>query len=228
VPDNDFEKRLPHSQPEPHRIDVDAVIRRARRRRVPSRVGIALVSTLAVVGVFGGGIYGLAHLPVASSGSASSADLSAPKDRGAEAAPTGTLPATCGRPAPVLLPSPSGLVSTVKLASESGKPLHAFVTLTNTGQHTVHGGRASAVVVFARNETVANVSTISQEDAVAGTGPIDLSPGESKRFALTFSPGDCAGNPLAPGAYRLYGEIRLIVDGKDETITGPATPVNLH
>jgi hypothetical protein len=250
---DDFDPRLPISQPRPNHIDVDAVITRARRRRRPGRIGVGLVTALAVVGLFGGGIFGLSRF-VGSSGVSSSAEsggsVAAPDSAPVPSIaprPTGPLPATCGRPVPAVAPTADGLVATVtaKVVTVTAKEAadHTYaatITLTNTGPKAIHGSAAAPSVVLARNGVVVwhtSPSNVQGPDIL-----VNLAPGASREFGMKFVATICGVGddpdgalrtdlPAAPpGEYQLYGEVQLYLDNSSEavTITGPAKTLTLN
>jgi hypothetical protein len=243
---DDFDPRLPISQPRPNHIDVDAVIARARRRRRPGRIGVGLVTALAVVGLFGGGIFGLSRF-VGSSGASSSAEsggsVAAPDSAPVPPIaprPTGPLPATCGRPVPAIVPTADGLVATVTATESVDHTVTATITLTNSGSKAVHGDAATPEVVVARNGVV--VWHPSPTDAQGADIMVDLAPGASREFGMKFVATICGVGddpdgalrtdlPAAPpGEYQLYGEVQLYLDNSSEavTITGPAKTLTLN
>jgi hypothetical protein len=241
---NDFDPRLPISQPRPNHIDVDSVIARARRRRRPGRIGVGLVTALAVVGLFGGGIFGLSRF-VGSSGASSTAEsggsVAAPDSAPVPSItprPTGPLPATCGRPVPAIAPTADGLVVTVTAKEAADHTYAATITLTNTGPMAVHGHSDTASVFLARDGIV-----LWHSSPTNPLGPgieVDLAPGASVQILTSFDPTICGvgddpggelrtGLPAAPrGTYQLFGEVRLDNLPGTEIVSGPAKTVTLH
>jgi hypothetical protein len=241
---DDFDPRLPISQPRPNHIDVDAVIARARRRRRPGRIGVGLVTTLAVVGLFGGGIFGLSRF-VGSSGASSSAEsggsVAAPDSAPVPSIaprPTGPLPATCGRSLPALAPTADGLVVTVTAKKSADHSYAATITLTNTGQKAVRGHSDTASVLLARGGIV--VWHSPPTDPLGPGIEVDLAPGASLQIMTTFDATICGvgddpggvlrtGLPAAPpGSYQLYGEVRLDNLPGAEIASGPPKTLTLH
>jgi hypothetical protein len=228
VPDNHY------PQPAPNSIDVDAVIRRARRRRAPRTVGVALVTAVAAVAVVGVGVIGLTHLPVQSSASSSDAGAKAqgtPDTVSGAPSPVGGARATCGQPSPTAPPSQGALVGSLKISSDSPSGMEASVTLTNTGSSPVHGTDASAVIVVIRDGMVVAVSTWGEAGGSGPPGAINLATGHSLELGgISFPPVGCSGVPLAAGAYQIFGEGMVKTAGMAdvEIIRTPLTTVTLH
>lgn len=238
-------------------IDLDAVLRRARRRRAPRVAAIAIVSSLAVVGVVVPVSIGLtgAHTTTSVLGAqsgGSAPDLSsgqAPRaaDGGAAA---GTSAETMNRCAGHLAnPSPAadGLVLTVPPvnAAAGGRSIPVTVTLTNTGTQQVTGSLSPfPVLTLSRDGLVlwhsnGAVPSLVQE--------IDLAPGASTTFKTTFEPLICApaddtgrgfGSALAQvarGSYELSAALDFTpapssgeAGGAAVVVTGPTSAVTLH
>lgn len=226
------------------KIDVDAVIRRARRRRAPRVVGTALASVLAVVVIVGGGILGLPHLVgVSSGGSASSAVDSSGTVPKPQTAPGGgtasggaeTDGATrCGFPPPGLTPTPNGLVLTVKFPGSTapGQRVTGIATLTNTGPRRVSGASGPPIIALSRSGIVIWHNNTSDPVPLR---MIDLKPGASVTYDVAIVPLDCGpkddpsgevrdGLPAAPsGSYSVSASITVTVAGGSEQVAGPAT-----
>jgi hypothetical protein len=236
VPDND----LPYAQPTPHHIDVDAVIRRSRRRRVPRQAGVALVSVLAAAGVFGGVAYGLGGLSstTSSGGSASSgvAATRAPSvvPKPAQSVAAGTSVPTCGSPPPSVKTSTEGLLVAVSRvrADSSGGGFSALITISNPGSNSVVGMMWSpGTSLFRAGKNV--WSSVTNEPLNPLHFIVKPHTSVSSEFAsgtptLMCGHPNAKSAPLDPGEYDLYATVFATIDGKSETITGPPTTVNLH
>jgi hypothetical protein len=222
VPDNDYR------QPPPNRIDVDAVIRRARRRRVPSQVGVALATTVAAIGIVGGGIFGLGQLPMSNSCAASSSSATSGSSDGApvpsEFAPVSEL---CGSAAPSTAPRPNGLI-----VSANEDPLEvayknvavvAQVRLTNTGPANVRGTIPLVAGVLVKDGVVVAVAQIQWSGRT-----IDLAPHGATVNSVRIPDRSCrSGAQLPRGDYELYGEVQLTIDGKPMTVAGRGRTVTV-
>lgn len=204
MPTEDELRRQLHDDRPHGSIDLDAVLRRARTRRRPRVAAVAIVSSLAAVGIV---------LPVSisvassqtggfSSGSAASAPDAAlgPQLLGGSAVPgTGDsskrAPAEkinlCGGPLATPVAADDGLVLTVEPvdAAASARDIPVTVTLTNTGEQQVTGSLSpfptltlsrDGVVLWHSNGAV---PSLAQE--------IDLAPGAATTFSTTFEPLVC-------------------------------------
>ena len=188
-------------------IDLDAVLRRSRARRRPRVVAVAIVSSLAVVGIVVPVSISVAsgQTGTFSAGSAATApDLSAGQDP--DSATDGNAAGGSGgdikrAPAEKLnlctgslaapAPAEDGLVLTVQPvdAAADARDIPVTVTLTNTGTQQVTGSLSpfptltlsrGGIVLWHSNGAV---PLLAQE--------IDLAPGASTSFATTFEPLVC-------------------------------------
>jgi hypothetical protein len=241
VPDND----LPYSQPTPHHIDVDAVIRRSRRRRVPRQLGVAFVSVLAVAGVFSGAVFGLGALSGATS-SGGSASSGAAATRAPSVVPSAESsppdpnlldkngPAVCGYSLPTVGTQPDGLIAEATRVSTNGPTLHFVFTLTNTGSTTITGSAGVPILVLVRNGIVIDKTIVNGPPRGA---KLKMAPGQIVSYPLNWSPSVCkrGDNSASPGAdalpsgsYQVYAEIQVLSTNSSETVTGPPTTVKFH
>jgi hypothetical protein len=205
VPDNH------NPQPAPNSIDVDAVIRRARRRRTPKTAGLISLGALATAAILGG--LSVPHFFAEGSSASTSASQgfaadSAPKPRAAD------LPELCGRPAPALTPG-TGLFATATSTQ---------IELKNTGPVRIVGMVGSETVLVASKGTV-----VGYWRNTAVPHRVNLASGDSDVVKSAGSPLSCgSGAPLDAGKYSLYAQVPLAIGNLDEIVTGPGTPVILH
>jgi hypothetical protein len=217
------------------RINADAVIRRARRRRVPRLVGAALASVCAVVVVVGGAVYGLGNLAVSTNGTASSAVDSGGTVPQAQPGTSGSgmaVASRCGYAAPQLSSTASGLVVTLDFPSTTtrGGVVTGVVTLTNAGAQRVTGSTGAPIITLSRNGIV-----VWHTDAAipAPLRQLDLAHGASTSFQVVLSPLLCskgddrsgglrADLPPAPaGQYQVSASVVVSVAGGGEQVSGP-------
>ena len=224
------------------KINADAVIRRARRRRVPRLVGAALVSVCAVVVVVGGAVYGLGNLAISTNGTASSAVDSGgtvPKTQ-PDTSGSGMLAASrCGYVAPQLSPTTNGLVVALDLPSTVGRGgvVTGVVTLTNTGAQRVTGSTGVPVITLSQNGIV-----VWHTDAgtAASLRQFDLSHGASTTFQVVLSPLLCSKGdessgelrtdlPPAPaGEYQVSASVVVAIAGGGEQVSGPTHKLTIR
>lgn len=234
-------------------IDVAAVIRRSKRRRLPAQVGVGSVVTLAVAGIGVASFNGIRPLTSstvadADAGSESSSNELSPVSGGdstfgneeSKRAPAERVN-LCGGPLAEVAPAESGLELTTHFpdAAPAGQDVTGIVTLTNTGTKTITGTTAARPAI-----------TVSQDGVVLwhSNGPmimlavmVDLAPGESMDYEASFTPVRCEveddlaegfrdGLPaLAPGEYHVGAMIDLQHNAAPvELITGPAATITLR
>jgi len=203
------------------RIDVQSVIRRSKRRRLPAQVGIGGAFTLAV-----GGIGFVAVNEFGPSGVQSTSQVATTAEQGqAYDSPADGREATgetmegddlssgikrapadrinlCGGPLAEVAPSPTGLVLTVDFpdAPAGTTPVTGTATLTNTGTEPVVGySPANPAITLSQNGIVlwhSNGPTIMMLQDVT------LAPGESLDYAASFTPVVCAVEDDTAEAFR--------------------------
>lgn len=231
-------------------IDVDAVLHRARRRRRPRLIAATAAGTFALVGVLTPVV--VLSLPATQQTSVmvaeDSAGGAAPETASGDAAHSGMSSAaslnTCRAPLVADLPSPNGLVLEVTpVAATAGSvDIPINVTLRNDGSTRLVGstGPAPVITLSADGVVLWHSSGIAETPRV----PVDLEPGESMSYAVTFDPVVCGledepdldgfGKDLpdaAPGAYLLSAAIDFVPsDGATGSglVTGPVAPAVLH
>ena len=234
-------------------IDVAAVVRRARARRLPKVLGITGVSVLAVGGLVLGGLQLGGGVSPASSTAGSPATETFPLEGGSQLysdsgsdsvndevkrAPAEKLNLCTGTLAEVT-PSASGLVLSVAFADAAAgsDTVQGTVTMTNTGSATVTGYTAAAPAITLSQDSI--VLWHSNGPMIELARDVALAPGESMEYSATFTPVVCAVEddtaesfrsdlPAAPaGQYQVSAAIDLMGDFDADLVTGPAQTVTL-
>ncbi|MDQ1569400.1 MAG: hypothetical protein QOF79_74 [Actinomycetota bacterium] len=235
----------PHGQ-----LDVRAIIRRSKRRRLPRQIGVGSVATLAAVGVFTGAGFGLNLL--GSSNTTGSVSSLAGGSAAPDTATDGSAPApeidkrtpadqinACGQQLARPAPSATGLTLTVDFpdATVGAASVSGTVTLTNTGTAPIDGVAFSEPAV-----TLSQDGTVlwHSHDLAAGDPlAVRLAPGESQTFDASFQPVRCnaaddtVGNfpadlpPVPAGDYDVSAAMDVTVDSNAELVTGPLSTVTL-
>ena len=235
------------SAPQPDdAIDVAAVVRRARARRLPKVLGIAGVSVLAIGGIVVGGLQlgggvspasdtATESFPLQEGGSQLFSDSTGDTVKRAPAEKINL----CTGPLAEVAPSESGLVLTVAFADAAAgsDSVQGTVTMTNTGATTVTGYTAASPAITLSQDTVvlwhSNGPTTEQAREVA------LAPGESMEYSAAFTPVVCgveddeaesfrADLPAAPaGQYQVSAAIDLMGEFDADLVTGPTQTVTL-
>ncbi|MDM4764176.1 hypothetical protein QT381_14290 [Galbitalea sp. SE-J8] len=231
MPDRDDLTPL-FSAPSDRRIDTDAVVRRARRRRLPRQLAVGGVAAVAVVGlVIGGGslLRGVATSTASGMADSASRPEAAPGAGGAPdgAAGGGTDAATDGGPgqgpsggdaigiAPLeklnpcggsladLAPDPSGLVLTTDFPS-----VIEAGTASVTGWVTLTNtgtGRVTGTTSAVPTITLSRDGRTvwhSNGPVIAMAAVVDLAPGESMRLGATLTPVVCDGTDEGRESFR--------------------------
>lgn len=236
------------SAPQPEgAIDVAAVVRAARARRLPKVLGVTGVSVLAVGGIVLGGLQFGGGVSPASDAAGTSAE-SPQSDGGASAEmysdTVKRLPAEklnlCAAPVAQLDTMSGGLSLSVQFADAAAgtAPVEGTVTMTNTGVDAVTGYTgASPAITLTRDGLViwhsnGPVPEIARE--------VNLAPGESMEYAASFTPVVCgveddlaesfrAGLPAAaPGDYQVSAAIDVMGEFDALLVTGPAQSITLN
>jgi hypothetical protein len=193
-------------------LDVDSVLRRARRRRLPRRLATGGVGVLAIAGIGVAGASALGGLgqvttlssgPAADSPAGPAAGEGSPETGGAAsggAADSGGIslaPAEkvnfCGGPLADVAPARTGLVATPHFpatAPAGTAPISGTVTVTNTGTERVTGytGASPAMTVSEGGVTVWH----SNGPQIMLAQLIDLEPGASVDLPASIVPVRCA------------------------------------
>ncbi|MEO7349371.1 MAG: hypothetical protein ABIW32_05895 [Terrimesophilobacter sp.] len=238
-------------------IDPEAIVRKARARRVPKQIAFSSVSVLAVVGVATLGITILPALQAGHDGASSSSVMAtAPEssqDSGGSARDTAAKSfdarllavSVCGAPAFTAEPNSLGLTISVSFsdsAPTNGQEVGGTVTLTNTGPSRVSGMTAVAPTVVLSRDGM----TVWHTDraALPALKAVDLEPGQSSVFDASFNPVECAPEddasghfrdnlpPLSAGSYEVSAELTFVPDvsesGESFLITAPGRTIVLR
>ena len=237
------------SAPQPEAaIDVAAVVRGARARRLPKVLGVTGVSVLAIGGIVLGGLQlGGGVSPASTAGGASTESLPS-EDSGASAemfsdtvkrAPVEKINLCTARVATLDIVD-SGLELSVDFPdAAAGSPrVEGVVTMTNIGADAVAGYTAASPAITLSRDGV--VVWHSNGPMVELAREVDLQPGESMQYAASFTPVVCGveddlaesfGTDLpaaAPGDYEVSAMIDLMGDSDALLVTGPAQAVTLR
>ncbi len=233
------------SAPQPtDSIDVSAVVRGARARRLPKVLGITGVSVLAVGGIVLGSLQlggGLSPAAETAGGAPSTEIFSLPSDAAADEikrAPAEKLNLCTGTVAEVA-PSASGLVLSVAFADAAAgsETVTGTVTMTNTGTAMVTGYTAASPAITLSQDSV--VLWHSNGPMIELARDVTLAPGESMEYAAAFMPVVCGVEddtaesfrtdlPSAPaGRYQVSAAIDLLGEFDADLVTGPAQTVTL-
>ncbi len=233
-------------------IDLDAVLRRSRARRRPRVIAVALVSSLAAIGIIvpvSIGVLGSQFGPAGAGSAASVPGAKAPQyanEGGGAAGGSADAPVhagtlnRCGAPLATPVPAADGLVLTVTPvdAAAGARGIPVTVTLTNTGGAEVAGSLSPfPAITLSKNGTVLWHSN----------GPVpqlaqllDLAPGASTTFTTSFEPLVCgaaddrAGSfrsdlpEAGPGVYQLSAALTVSTDTGPVLVTGPSASAALH
>jgi hypothetical protein len=242
-------------EPVGHGIDTDAVIRRARRRRLPAQIGVGGAAALLVGGIVVGGVQGVGGITTLSSSSETAASDAGPKlvpfssgdtstDAGGTEEALKRAPADrinlCGGTVAEVAPGPSGLVLTAAFpdAPAGSDRVEGTVTLTNTGASPVTGYTSATPTVTLSQGGV--VMWHSNGPTIMMIRDVALAPGESIDFAASFTPVVCgveddlaeafrADLPAAPaGEYQVSAAADVTVGDTLELVTGPADTMRLE
>lgn len=238
-------------------IDLDAVLRRSRRRRRPrvllaGAAGVLAVAAIVVpvsVSAINGQGFGVSSTasgadtaaePEAATGESGDSGDSAYSDQALQRAPADKLNLCTGALSGVA-PAESGLVLTVAAveaaATETAIPV--VVSLTNTGNERITGTTAANPAITLSREGITLWHSNGPQIMMAVV--VDLAPGASMQYETTFEPVVCGiaddegesfrtDLPAAgPGDYGLSAALDLLSDnGVSELITGPVTPITLR
>ncbi len=247
---HDDDRRPGHAE-----IDLDAVLRRSRTRRRPRVVVVAVVSSLAALAVIVPVSVSIARsqtgLFSASSGSAVSGGETsgqAPEyvaGGASDGGGVGPAPAQkvnlCTGALAELAPASNGLLLTVQPveAAASDRSIPVAVTLTNTGSAAFSGSASPfPMLTFSRDGVVLWHSNGAVPSLAA---VIDLAPGASMSFPVTFEPLVCGiaddertifRNDLPAAGAGSYGISAVLdvsaADGTSVVVSGPVSAVKLH
>ena len=220
-------------------LDAETIIKRSRRRRLPRLVSAGAVPVVAMIGILGGGVYGLAQLG-GSSGAASSASGSvagpvtapvpahggfAPGEIGKSDQST-TGGASCAIPMPYFGPTATDLTATAEFPANATTNARGVVIVTNTGSKHVVGTSGSPYITVEAGGTIIALSLSSDSAARV----IDLQPGASTKLTA-YLPARCsraAGEALT-GPFKVEASLNLILGGgTHEVVRGKATALSMQ
>ncbi len=230
------------------RIDVGAVLYRARARRRRPRVALtAAISALVVIGItvpvtltlaplqFGGATAGSASRPLTGAG--------APSAQSLDRTPAESIN-RCG--APVVQPpsADDGLTLTVATppdAAAGDRDVPVQVTLTNTSSVVLTGSTAASPALTLARDGIVVWHSNGPMALIAAR--VELQPGQSISYHATLETAVCSAAdesgdgfrpelpPAEPGAYQLSAAIVFLPDGDVAApvlVGGPPTTMTLH
>jgi hypothetical protein len=219
-------------------IDTAAVIRRAKRRRLPAQVGVVGVFALAIGGL---GVAGLQTLDARQPASVSAGSSSQPRD--AEPAPGDSVMGASEGPAIKRAPADrinlcGGTLAVDFPDAAAGTPsVTGRVTLTNTGSRQVTGYTSATPAVTLSQGGI--VLWHSNGPTIMMARDVDLAPGESIDFDASFVPVVCTVDDdtaeafrtdlpaAAPGEYQVSAAADVAVGDTLELVTGPPQTLRL-
>lgn len=235
------------SHPSPQ-LDAGRIIRRAHARRRPKQLAVGALGGLAMVAVvvplvLGGGAHPMSGGDAGGSAAdAPEQDTMSTLERGAAGAgPAPVLDALnpCGAELAAATSDPAGLVLAMEPleAPADADWIDAEVTLTNTGESTVHGITGATPTLTLAHDGVVLWHGVGLTAPTAVM--IELAPGESTTLAATFRPVRCAAGGDAdaasaalpeagPGDYTLSPAISFTPDdgsGSRTIVGAPSTLV---
>jgi hypothetical protein len=203
VPTESELRRLLQDGGTPGPLDAEAVIRRARARRLPKRIAVGAFGGLAVVAVvvpvaLGAGSGGSMSASDSAGGSADESDAlkSSEYADGAIASTIGAV-AACGE-APAASPAEDLTLSMTPVAAASvPETIQAELTLANTGDTRLTGVATLSTFMVLRDGLVHGYANPESFDTA-----LDLAPGETSVVALALDVFPCSA-PLEEGEYQL-------------------------
>ena len=228
-------------------IDVAAVVRRSRAKRLPKVLGITGVGVLAIAGIAVGGLQlGGAPQPASDAAGSSTETLDMAADGSMESfadttkrAPAEKLNLCTGTVAEVDS-SATGLVLEVSFADATAgaTSVEGTVTMTNIGADAVTGyTAASPAITLARDGVVV---WHSNGPMIELARDVSLAPGESMQYTGSFTPVVCGIEDdlaesfrsdlpaAAPGDYEVSAAIDVMGEFDALLVTGPAQSITLN
>ncbi len=193
-------------------IDLDQVLRRSARRRLPAQIALGTGVAVAVLSIGVAGLAGVRGMPGGTSSTSggtstlsegsgsddadSGADApaiapgGAPDDGGLSRAPADKLQ-FCGAPLSEIAQDDGGLVLTADFPGgrAGSASVDGTVTLTNNGTTRVVGTTAASPAVTLSRDGI--VMWHSNGPMVAMAVQVDLAPGESLAYPASFMPVSC-------------------------------------
>lgn len=232
-------------------LNVDAILRRARRRRLPKQLAAGGVLTLAVGGIAVGSVQAFTPQQNASMSTAADSAADAPSELYADG-PAGSSATTdlikrapadrinlCTGTLAEVAPSQTGLVATTHFdtAKAGASVVRGTVTVTNTGTTMITGTSGSWVSITLSKDGIVLWHTNGAHDMMARE--ISLAPGGSVEYDASFEPVSCSVDddleegfpaglpPLEAGEYQVSAAIDIVVDENAELISGPTANITL-
>ena len=238
-------RHLFNAPPPSGAIDVAAVVRRSRARRLPKVLGVSGVSVLAIGGIVLGGMQlGGGVSPASDAGGQPSTEtFELPADSSTlesiKRAPAEKLNLCTGAVAEIDS-SATGLALDVAFADATtgSATVEGTVTLTNIGVDAVTGFTAAAPAITLARDGV--VVWHSNGPTIELARSVELAPGESMQYAVSFTPvvceveDDMAGSfradlpAAAAGQYEVSAAIDVMGDFDALLVTSPSEPVTLR
>lgn len=179
----------------PGPIDAGKVIARARARRLPRRIAVGAIGTLAVAAIAVVGIQTISRPPVISAMSQGAAAPSAETGQALDAAKRAPADRInlCEGPLAAPAPSFSGLRLDVDFPTSipvGTNPVEGTVTIVNTSSSRVVGTTAAGPAMTLSRDGI--VIWHSNGPADQSATVVDLAPGESLEYPASFTPVRCA------------------------------------
>jgi hypothetical protein len=251
--ESEFRDHLKATEAPAVQLDARAIIRRSRARRLPAQIAVGGAFSLAVLGIGVAGVSGVFSPPVGGSQEAMApvedSDLATPESLTEESTQTeifrddASVLNQCGATLVGAVPNPAGLELIVNLPEEADLAdgeLTGTVTLVNNGTEPVSGTTAALPVLTASQDGV--VVWHSHGAMIMLAVIVDLEPGQSMEYGITFTPVLCEAEddlddpaslpPLDPGTYELSAAIDLVSaevsDGGTTLVTGPTSTIRLQ
>lgn len=204
-------------------LDADAIISRARRRRLPGQVAIGGASALAVVGLLtiavpaitGVGLGGEAPM------SASTFSEMDSVQRDHEQAPDANgaienVDLMCT--SPLNTSAISGLEMTLEARSVTGVAgewrIDADIVLRNTGESSLSVDLEAAIFTLGQDG-----STVGAHYGGVEGEPAMLAPGGTSTYTVNFEPMPCGSAGALSGEFELW--VTVLIDGETVTSTVP-------
>lgn len=221
--ESDLRDLLQHPDPEGRgAIDVDAVLRRARRRRRPRLIAAQALGSVAVVGVLGTAIF--VAQPPAQEAAMIAQDTDAGAEQAAPFADESSLKAgdICGQPL-IVEDSPVWLLELtgVEVAPDT-ITAEVHILATRPDPSAEGSGELLALTVIRDGVVVADASPTD----------ITTSVGQGSDGGLiwtgSFALGSCDGEPLAPGSYEIRAVAQVTTGDAVDTVYGSLRPLEIR
>lgn len=235
------------SAPTTSTIDVAAVVRRSRARRLPKVLGASGLGVFAIAGIVVGGLQlGGAPSPASDAAGATaetlelgSEDMQSAYSDEIKRAPAEKLNLCTGTVAEIDS-SATGLTLTVAFADAAAGAavVEGTVTMTNTGVDAVTGYTAASPAMTLARDGI--VIWHSNGPMIELARDVSLDPGESMEYSASFVPVVCGVEddegesfrddlPAAPsGEYEVSAAIDVMGEFDALLVTGPAQTITLR